>query len=127
METEKHKIMKRTLVLAVTLLSIGIAQAQYFDGTHPGLPLLGRNSSLDGGSLTNLNATNLVGTIPATNVSGSINASNLVGSISANLTGDGSGLTNLAAGPVVVAGSGCTVTPSTNASTGIKTYTVTVP
>ena len=40
---------------------------------------------------------------------------------------DGGSLTNLAKAPIVVASSGCTVTPTTNATTGQITYTLSVP
>lgn len=41
--------------------------------------------------------------------------------------GSGARLTNLVYAPIVVAGSGCTVTPTTNAGTGQITFTITVP
>jgi len=57
--------MKRLFILTPVFCAIGIAHAQYFDGTHPGVPLLGKNGPLDGGAITNVATTNLVGSLPS--------------------------------------------------------------
>jgi hypothetical protein len=132
--------MKRLFILSFSICAIGIAHAQYFSGNQPGVPLLGKASPIDGGALTNLNATNLVGTIPSANLSGLANTNQVVftndttwfqpkkATLTTLATLNGNALTNLANAPIVVSGgAGVTVIPSTNATTGQITYTLTVP
>ena len=57
--------MKKTIaLLLLSILTISLIQAQFFDGNHPGYVLLGRSGPLDGYGLTNL--TSMVFTNTAT-------------------------------------------------------------
>ena len=46
--------MKNLFLFLAALFACSVCQAQYFDGNHPGVILLGRCGPLDGYGLTNL-------------------------------------------------------------------------
>ena len=74
--------MKKTILALTFILFLAIvaARAQFFDNSHPGYPLLGKNSPLDGGALTNLQGN---------------------GAAFTNLTGNAANLTNLPPSAIV--------------------------
>ena len=117
--------MKKLLVTTLLFVGLQLSHAQYFDGSHPGVPLLGKNGPLDGGSITNVATTNLVGTLGSALTE--TNNGNIVftnNSTYFDPKGAAAAITNGAPTSVVTNGLGSAVTNRTFYVNGIMTTNI---